>query len=163
MTALILAAAIAGLPLLWALFFRVNAIYLFAAVTCGQLLATYMGDDAKLIGSMLVKGDHADTITMLILLWLPVVMVLLFARKSLPSSKLLFHAPALVLTCLSAALLTITYLSTSFQQTIYATHIGSVVESSKDLIIAGAGVATLLVILLFGRSAEHGHKRKHHK
>lgn len=162
MTPLIVVAALAGGLLLVSLVFRINAIFLFVAFATGALLSQHIGDSANLAISGFVKGGHADMVGPLFLLWVPIALAIMFLRKSLPSSSLPLQIVPIVLSSAAAAMLTLKYLSVSFQQSVYATPIGRQVNNAQDLIIAGAGVTTFLLILLIGRphSDDGG---KHHK
>ncbi|GAC1387625.1 MAG: hypothetical protein NVS1B7_0310 [Candidatus Saccharimonadales bacterium] len=151
MTPLIAIAAIAGGLLLISLATRINGIFLFVALATGELLSHYIGNSAGLVLSGFIKGGRADVVGGIFLLWAPIVLTILFLRKSLPQSSLLFQFSPIALTSAATALITLQMLPTAFQHSVYATAVGAQISKSQDVVIAGAGVATFLLILLIGR------------
>jgi hypothetical protein len=142
---------------------RINAIFMFVAFACGELLLHYIGEDAALAMSGFIKGPSADMVASLFLLWLPIVLSILFLRRSLPSSGMLLQAVPLAFTAAAMALLTLGTLSQSFRDGFYATPIGHTIHQAQALIIAGAGVTTFLLILIIGRPHHDDHKHRKHR
>jgi hypothetical protein len=163
MTPLIGIGAIAVGLFLICLLLRINAIFMFVAYGCGELLLHYIGDDAAVAMSGLIKGPSADVVAHLFLLWLPIVLCILFLRRSLPSSGIILQAIPLAFTAAAMALLTLTMLSQSFQDGFYATPVGHTIHNAQTLVIAGAGVTTFLLILIIGRPHNDDHKHKKHR
>ena len=159
MTPLIGIGAIAAGLFLVCLVLRINAIFMFVAYGCGELLVHYIGDDAAVAMSGFIKGPSADMTAHLFLLWLPIILCTLFLRRSLPSSGFILQAIPLAFTAAAVALLSLNTMSQNFQDGFYATPLGHAVHQADTLIIAGAGVTTFLLILLIGRPHHDDHKR----
>ena len=165
MTPLIIIGAIAGGLLLVSLVLRINAIFLFTAFATGALLTRYIGSSAGLALSSFVHGNQADVMGSVLLLWLPIVLAVLFLRRSLPASTFILQLFPIIVTSAAAALVTLSLLTPSFQGSVYNTSVGHMVNNVQDLVIAGSGVTTFLVVLIIGRPRHHDakHGGKHHK
>ena len=161
MNALILLGAIAGVPVLLALVFRVSAIFLFLSVAAGSLLVTYVGDDAALALGMVVRGQNTTLITQFALLLVPVGMSLLFLRKSLPRSKVIFHVPVLVATGAALAVLALPFLDSNAQQQLFSTRYGNVFKDAQDVVVAAAAFMALVLMWLASGPKEDKHKKHH--
>jgi len=159
MNALILLGAIAGVPVLLALVFRVSAIYLFLSIAAGSLLVTYIGDDASLALGMVVRGQNTTLITQFALLLVPVGMSLLFLRKSLPKSVMLFHVPVLVAAGAALAALALPYMDSNVQQQLFSTRYGNVFRNAQDVVVAAAAGMTLILMWLTAGHKEGKHKK----
>lgn len=157
----ILLAAMAGLPVLLALLLRVNAVYLFVSVAAGDLLVRYLADDAALALNAFIRSNNVPTVTYLVMLLVPVVLTLLILRKSLPTTKVLLHIPALVGCGLLVAALALPLLPSPLQSQVVDLPAGNVLRQSQDIIV---GVTTALVLFLAwhsyrprdGKSKKHG-------
>ncbi len=160
MTSLIILAAIAGLTILAALFFRVNSMLLFTSVAVGDLLVRYMGENATLVVSGVYQGAHNDVMAKLGLLFLPVALTLVFGRHSLSKAKAVLHIVPIVATGIVLALLVLVQLPGGFQHNVYTSAFGTVIKENQDLAIAGAGVASLLVAWI-SNGTQKGHSKKH--
>jgi hypothetical protein len=162
MDSLILLAAIAAVPALIGIIFRVSAVYLFAAVTAGNLLIMYWGDDAGLAVGMMMKGANSNQIAQFILLFLPVVLVLLLLRKTLPKSKFLLQVPVLVGIGLTLAVLALPLLDSGAQAKIFDNEYGSLLRESQDVVVGATAISVVLLMLLTNRHKEDKkHKKKH--
>jgi hypothetical protein len=155
MNPLIIAGALAGIPVLLALVFRVSAVFVFLSVAAGGLLVQMVGDDANLAAGMVVHTGNIQMITNFVLLLLPLVLTLLFMRKTLPTSKLPLHIVPLVATSLALAILALPLLPSQMQQQILNGPHGDTIDDVKDVVVAGAAVMTLLLTWLTGRHKEH--------
>ena len=162
MTPIILLAVIAGVPVLYALLFRISAVFLFLSVVIGDLLVKYLSDDVSLALATMIRGPKVPMITQLVLLLLPVIMTMVWLRKSMPKLKLLLHIPALILSGLTLAVFTLSLLETSVQTEITSTPIGHAFNSSQDIIIGVASVSVLILAFISYRHREGKHG-KHHK
>lgn len=164
MTPIIAIGAIAAGLFLICLALRINAIFMFVAFGTGQLLVQYIGSDAALAVSGFVKGPQSTTFATIFLLVVPILLCILFLRRSLPSSGILLQAVPLAFIAASFALLILKALPTGFQQTFFATQIGHSVNQVQDLVVVGSGVTTLLLILAIGRPRhEDGGKHSKHR
>lgn len=164
MTPLIGIGAIAAGLLLICLVLRINAIFMFVAFATGELLLHYLAIDAVLAVGGLIKNPRADLFAGLLLLGAPIVLCILFLRKSLPSSGILLQVVPLVFIAAATALSVLGILSKSYQESFYSSPIGNAIQNAQSLIIVGAGVSTLLLILIIGRphNDEGKHHNKHH-
>ena len=160
MTPLIILAAIAGVPVLLALFLRVSAIYLFLSVAAGSLLVTYIADDASLALGMMITGQDTNLIAQLGLLFLPIILTIVFLRKTLPRTKLLLHLIPLLGTGLTIAVLALPYFDSSSQSQIFANYYGDMFKDSQDVIV---GATAILILLLTWFTKKHKDDKKHKK
>lgn len=134
---------------------------LFTSVAVGDLLVRYMSDSAQLAVSGFYRGSNADMIARLGLLFLPVVLTLLFGRKSLSRTKTVLHFVPIVATGGVLALLTLALMTPGFQGAVYATPFGPTIKEVQDLAIAAAGVASLLVAWITNGAEKTRHAKKH--
>jgi hypothetical protein len=162
MMPLVLIGAIAGLPILLGLFLRVNAALLFLSVAAGALLQRAMGDSTELAMATFLRDAPVSYIADIGLLVLPVVLTILFLRKSAKKSQVLLQLLPLVTVGLAFAALLLPLLPPHTQSEIYGLSFGSVVKQSQDLIIAVAVVLNLLLAFRVFRH-EESPKGKHHK
>ncbi|HSX44426.1 MAG TPA: hypothetical protein VLE69_04015 [Candidatus Saccharimonadales bacterium] len=160
MNVYIILAVIAGLPLLLALLFRVNAILLFLGVAVGALLAQYIADDASLVVNSFFTHINVDDYVKLGLLILPVILTLLFLRKTLSPPQLVFHLLPLVITAAAFATLIISALPGGVQHDILANPIGKIADSSQNVLIAASSILTLLLAMF--TMGHKGKRGKHH-
>jgi hypothetical protein len=163
MEAVAILAAIAGLPVLLALVFRVSAVYLFLSVAAGSLLVLYVGDDAGLASDIFMRSPHNTMIAQLVLQLLPVVLTLLILRKTMPATAFLLHVPVVIATGLALAVLTLPLLDAGLQDKISADQYGNMVRESQDVIVAAAASASLLLMLITSRRREDKKHKKHKK
>jgi hypothetical protein len=161
MTPIILLAVIAGVPVLYALLFRVNAIFLFLSVVTGDLLVRYLSDDVSLALATMVRNDKTTLITQFMLLLLPVAAALLWLRKTTPATKLLLHIPALLLTGLSLAVFTLPILDNGIKTQIVSDPIGHALNSGQDIIIGVSSISVLILAFISYKHREGKHGKRH--
>lgn len=156
-------AVLAGLPVLNAILLRVSAIFLFASIAIGNLLVTYLGDDAILAVNAFSKDKNVPMIVQLTLLLLPVFLTLIVLRKSLAKSKFLLHLLPLIGCGLSLAVLAVPLLPADVQSQLFGFPSGDIFRNSQDLIVS---ITAVMILLLMWRGYRHdsaGHgKKKHH-
>jgi hypothetical protein len=144
MDPLIIAGALAGVPILLALVFRVSAVFVFLSVAAGGLLVNVVGDDASLAAGMWVRNNqHTQMITSFALLLVPVALTLLFMRKTLPRSKFLLHLIPLAATGLALTVLALPILPSGMEQQLFSNRYGDMLKDAQDVIVAAAAVLTL--------------------
>lgn len=160
MTPLILLAAIAGVPVLLALFLRVSAVYLFLSAAAGSLLVTYIGDDAGLALGMMMKGQNTTLIAQFALLAIPVVLSLFLLRKTMPKSKVLLHLVPLIGTGLTIAVLALPFFDSTTQSQIFANYYGDMFKDAQDVIV---GATSLMILFLMWITLKHKEDKKHKK
>jgi hypothetical protein len=159
MNPLILLGAIAGVPVVLALVFRVSGVFLFLSVAVGSLFVSYVGDDASLALGMVVRGQNTTLMTQFGLLLVPVVLSLLFLRKTLPKSKVLLHVPLLVATGASLAISALPFLDSGAQAKVFANQYGGTFRDAQDVIVATTGLLALAILWLTYHHKEDKHKK----
>lgn len=162
-TPLALLGVLIGLPLLNALLFRVNAIFLFVSIAVGNLLVQFLGDDVILAVNAFSRSQNVPMIVNLSLQLAPVVMTLFILRKSVPPTKMLLHLLPLVGCCLMIAVLALPLLPLATQEQIFALPLGDVFKQSQDLVVA---ITAVMILALTWRSyrphdGKHGKRSKH--
>ncbi len=161
MEALFVLAAIAGVPVLLALFFRVSVVFLFLSVAAGSLLATRVGDEVGSALSVLVRGQNTMLIAQFGLQLAPVVITLLLLRKTVSASRLPLHVLPHVATGLSLAVLTLPFLDSSAQTQLFAGQYGGTLRDSQDMVVGGATLMVLLLMFLTYRNKQDKSSKKH--
>ena len=161
MNEVIIVALIAVVPFLISIAIRVNATLLFVAVVSGNLLVQQFSDDASLVVSSFVRSGDPMVIARLGLQFLPVMLMMIFARRTANKRMLVLQTVPLVFTCVLLALLSVALLPEPSGTAFYASSIGSHIQQSQQLII-GAAVATQLVYIWATQRPEHK-KRSYHK
>lgn len=159
MTPLIILGLVAGIPIVLALVFRVNAVFLFLSVAAGRLMVMSVSDDADLALGMALSSADTGLIAKLGLQLAPVAFTLLFLRKTIPMHKLALHLVPIITTGLALAALTIPLLPQDMSQQILDSSYGHTIEAANDAVI---GLATLLTLLLawfsYRNIEKHGKK-----
>ena len=159
MVPLIIFGAIMAVPVLLALLFRVNAVFLFLSICVGYLLQFSLSNSVDLVMATLVHGSNSIIAARFILLGLPVLLTLFFLRRSRGKSLIFQFVPLLFSGMLLGALV-LPLLPPAFAQSIYDGEFGGSIRQSSDLIIALAAVLNLvLAFMLFKAKGDH---KKHH-
>lgn len=143
--------------MLVALIFRVNAIFLFLSLAVGELLVRYIGDDAVLAVNMFSRAELTAPIVRLTLLLFPLVLTLVFLKKTMPRSKVVLQLLPLWVIGLAVASLAITYMPDAMAKEILALPAGGVLNQSQNLVVALAAVLAFLLAV-----HEHRFRGKHH-
>ena len=138
-----------------ALLLRVNAVLMFVAVAAGALLAQYISDETSLVFNSFFSHMNVDNYVKLGLLLLPVVLTLLFLRKTLNTTQLVFHLIPLIVTSAALATLVISSLPGSVHHEIVSNPIGKIADNSQNVLITASAILTLVLAWL-----TMGHKRK---
>ncbi len=159
MVPLIVITALAFVPVLFALIFRVNALFIFVAVCAGYFLQFALSDDVDLVIAAIIKGSNSIVFTQFTLLLLPLVVTLFVLRKS-TGKGVLFQFVPLILSGLLLAVLSLPLLPIGMEQAIYDSPYGSNIKGAQDLVISGAAVSNLL--LMWSVFKSHHTKGKHH-
>lgn len=159
---LVLFAALAGLPVLNAIIFRVSAVLLFTSIAVGNFLLLYLSDDVILALNTFSKDKNIPMITRLVMLLTPIVLTLFVMRKSLPGSKLIWHIIPIIGCGLSIAVLAIPIFPSDIQGQLFGMPSGDVFKNSQDLIVS---ITAILVLMLMWRGYKHSdgkHSKKRH-
>ena len=93
MIPLIVLALVVGMPVLLALVFRVNAIFVFLSICAGYFLQFALSDDVDLAFATVVRGSDSIVVARLVLLVLPLLLTLLLVRKSQGKSLIFQFVP----------------------------------------------------------------------
>lgn len=160
MNALALLLGIAVVPIVIALIFRVSGVFLFLSAAAGYLLVLYVGDDAGLVLGMSVRFGNVNIMAQLLLLLIPVLLTLLFLKKTLPKHKLLLHLPLQIATGLALSAMALPLLDSRSQEQIFANHYGNLLRESQDMFV---GVATVLALLIMWFTYRHKEDKKSKK
>lgn len=157
MIPLVLLCVLIGVPVLFALIFRVNAIFLFLSLAIGELLVRYISEDAILAVNVFTRAEIVPVAVRLILLLVPVILTLILLKKSMPRNKVVLQIIPLWATGLAVASLTLAHLPEGLAREIYSLPAGDILRQSQNIVISVAAVLTLLLAL-----HEYRHRGKHH-
>jgi hypothetical protein len=161
MTAIILFAVLAGLPVINALLMRVSAVFLFASIAVGNFLVLYLSDDVVLAVNAFTKTKNVPMIVQLSLLLTPIILTLFFLRKTMPKRKFLLHIVPLIGCGLSVAVFALPILPSAVQGQIFGLPSGDVFKNSQDLIVGITAIMVLLLMWQTHRPNEGKHAKKH--
>jgi hypothetical protein len=161
MVPLVLIIAVASLPILLAIIFRVSSVMLFFAIATGALLQRSIGESTALALAATFKHGPVNYIANIGLLILPVVLTLLFLRKSAKSSHFLLQLVPLIAADCALTVLLVPLLPGNLQQQIYDLRYGNLVKQSQDLVVMIAAVLNLLLAFRIYRHQEHAKHGKH--
>ena len=151
---------IAGLPLLVTMILRVNSIYLYLSMAAGLLLAQYVSYDTTLAINAFFSHKSFGNYVSLGLLLTPVVLTILFLRKTMPRSKILFHIVPIVVTCATLGTFIIGYLPGGIKHQLLTNQIGKTADSAQNALIAGSTIFILLFAwITLHHSSDHRKKR----
>lgn len=165
MTPYLMIAGFIILPIVLAVFFRVNGVYLYLSLLIGKILLMFVGDDAAVAVGGFIKGNNSQLISSLMLLLIPVVLTFFILRLSLPKTQLLFQIPALIAFGTTLYIFAVPLFSSGIQGNVMANEIGKNINSSQDLIVSGLAIIVLITMWAINRTHhDHHHKKhKHHK
>lgn len=159
MNTLVLLALVAGLPVLMAIIFRVNSVFLFTSIATGYLLQQFMGESTALTLRTMIRHDNIEMISALILLAVPVVFTLLLMRKTLPTKELFLHIFLLAGCGLTIATLVIKVSPDSVMNSVRANPISETAYRASDIIVSVTGT---LAMLMMWATLKHKRSRKKH-
>lgn len=162
MPPLLILALCVVVPVLAALLLRVNALYVFLSVAAGLLLTQYLGDDTNLALGVLVRGPQTPTIANILALYLPLVLTLVFLRKSVPKNAMVFHVVPIILTGMMLGVLVLPLLDSNMQAQIFQDYYGGKFKSAQDLIVGASVLSTISLMWATGKP-RLGKHAKHHK
>lgn len=157
---LVLFSVIIGLPVLLGLSLRINAALMFLALASGSLLQRALGDSTELALATVLKDAPVSLIADMGLLILPIVLTVIFLRKSAKKSQLLLQLLPLLAVGAAFCALLVPLLPSSTQAQIYGLSFGSVMRQSQDVVIA---IAVALNLLFAFKAFKHEENPKHGK
>jgi len=159
MMPLIVICSVAAAPVLLALIFRVNALFVFLSICVGYFLQYSLSDDVDLAMATVVQGSNSVVAARLVLLGLPLLITVFILRKTRGRSFIFQFVP-LLFSGLFAAVLVLPLLPPGLEQSIRADRFGGGLDKAQDLIIASAAITNLvLAYMLFKHKEPRG---KHH-
>lgn len=159
---LIILALTAGVPTLLALVLRVSAVHFFLSIATGSLFVTHLGDDTSLALDMMMRGQNNVLIASMGLLLVPVLLTILFLRKSATKNTVFLHVVPLVLSGLALGVLLLPFFDSNAQAQIFQSFYGDKFKDAQDVIIGLAGLSVLALAWLTGKPRVGKHA-KHHK
>jgi hypothetical protein len=159
MTPLVLIALIAGIPVLLAILFRVNSLYLFLSVTIGYLLTEFIGETTALTVRTLIKNGQPELITNFTLFGLPILLSLLFLRKTLSPKQFPVQLIPLLGNGLLILVLSIPLMTAGTRGTIMINPLGHAIYQSTDIVVTLVAVIHLLLLWATGK-LDHKGRRK---
>lgn len=159
MIPLIIFAIIVGAPVLLALLFRVNAVYMFMSVAAGYLLQMSLSDSVDLLVATFIPRSNSLVIARVALFVVPILLTLFLLRKTIGRS-LIFQIIPLIFSGMTLGVLLLPLLTPGFSQSVYDSQYGGSIRSSSDLVTAIAVASNMiLAYMLFKSRANH---KKHH-
>ena len=158
MSTYIILAIIAGVPVVLALVLRVSAVFLYLGVAAGLILSQYIAQDTSLALNAFFAHSQVDSYVRLVLLLLPVLLTLIFLRKTLPGSKFFLHVVPLIITNVALGTFIMTNLPGGVQHQLVTNPVGRIANSAQNLLITASTVVTLLLAWLTMR---HKQSKKH--
>ena len=154
--------AIGLVPCLLAIALRVNAVLLFVSVVGGNLLATAFAQDAALILQGVFGSGDSEVAARVILQFMPVVMMLLFARRTAGKGSAVLHLVPTVFVCALLLTFALEIVPASLANDFSNTQSGQQFAQARNVIIGAAVVSQLLLIWSTFRPAHHKKHKKHH-
>jgi hypothetical protein len=158
MIPLIVFGAIVAAPVLLAMVFRVNAVYIFLGICAGYLLQMALSDSVDLALAAIIHGSNSVVAARAGLMAIPIILTLFLLRKTQGKSFLLQIIPLIFSGMLLGSLL-LPLLSPGFSQSVYGSTYGGSIRQSSDLITAVAVVSNLVLAWTLFKPKGHG---KHH-
>lgn len=144
------------------LFFRSNAVYVFFALSAGELLARLTSQDATQFVRSLPATNSLPvySIVQIILLVVgPLIIIFAFKNTSKPGQLFLFLLPA-VASVIVAVMLIVTKLPYETSQKIQESGLYGALEPYFAVAVA-AGLASSIAYLISIRPKHHAHHKKH--
>jgi len=163
MTALIVIGLLVGLPILLTILLRVNAALVLLAVCAGSVLQQFAGNDVTtIVNSFSASAStNVSQFILLILLFLPAALTILFLKKSISASKLPFNVLPAIATGLISLLLAVPLLPGGIQANIVRTSEWSHVQQFQSALVGAAILVSFLTLWMTQK--HHSKERKHRK
>lgn len=165
MDPLVLLAILFAAPILLIFLTKANAAIVFLALCAGNVLQTYIGDDALAVVQGLANnyspafGQYIKLAIMLA----PVLLAVLFLHGSVQGGKFMINLIPAIAVGASNVFLSVPLLPDELQSSIYGTAFWAEFSAYQTAIIGGSVLVSMFVIL----SGKRGHgkkgKKKHRK
>lgn len=152
-----------GVPILLMLVLRVNASVAFLSLAAGGLLADFFAPDTIDLAETLFKSTSPTVYSSLriVFLLLPMLLTILFLRKSISGSKFLFNLVPTVLTGAVVALLAVPLLPDGLKNNIYGTESWTKLVQVQGIVIGVAVITSMLMLWTTMRPPRDKRKKKH--
>lgn len=162
MSALVIIGLIVAIPFMWSIMGRVNATYLFVGVTVGNLFVHQFSDDAGLVVATVARNVDVTLVAHIALQFIPVLLVLLFARHTLSGNSVVVHTIPLLFTCIMLGILSLQLVPAATVTAWYGTAVGQQLQPAEGFIVGVTAAMQLLLILSNRHPRPHkSHKGKH--
>lgn len=139
---------------------RSNAAIAFLSLCAGSVLVRFVGHEANLAGTMFANTKAVDPYMQVMLLVLPLVLVAIITRKTVPAAKLVVNIIPAIAVGLVGVLLAVPLLSGGAQSAITDTQGWKLLEASQEFVVA-VSVAVSIIALWLTKPGHHGKKKKH--
>lgn len=156
----IILAAIVFMPLVLAFLLKSNGALTFMAVCVGYVLTSYASSDFNTMLEHFGIGTLGASVAGLILLGVPLLLTLLFTRKSIVRSSLPIHAVSLLCAGFLAAIAAAPFL-TEFSVDPSSSAMWKETQQFQGIII-GIGAVFSLVLVWMMKTKHHDDKKKKH-
>lgn len=150
------------MPVLAALVLRVNAALLFMSIAVGALLEQTLGDSTAFTLTTLVHIAHNDEVARIGLLALPIVLTLLFLRKTAKRRDMLLQLLPLLLCGAALAAIVLPLLTPGIRGAVAISRYSLVIDQSQDLVVAAAAAINMMLAWRSFRHREESHRSKKH-
>jgi amino acid transporter len=170
MTPLIVLATLALVPLLAILVLRVNGAIAFMSLCLGSVLVTYTSNDVDGVLTSMSTGSTRLTVnqwSQLGLLIVPLLLTILFTRRSVKGAKKLTNFLPALAASLLAVLLVVPLLPADLQRQIHGQAVWTQLNNAQTAVILGGATFSLIFLLFTHRpkpaaAAEEGKKKSKH-
>lgn len=152
---------IVAVPFVWSVMGRISATYVFIGVVVGNLFVHQFSDDASLVVASVARNVDTTLVAHLALQFIPVLLVLLFARHTLTGNNWIIHIIPLLFTCIMLGILSLQLVPASIATAWYDTTVGQQTRQAEGLIV-GVTAAMQLLLILSSRQP-HPHKKSRTK
>ncbi|MCA9347881.1 hypothetical protein KC867_00565 [Candidatus Saccharibacteria bacterium] len=139
---------------------RANSAIAFMALCLGSLLVSGVGDSAGLLASSLTSGASlASSISKLVVLLLPLVLVVFLTRGQIKKSQLFINLLPAVASALLGVVLAESLMPGSWSEGFRATEFWTYISDYYEFILGvGAFVSILLISITNRRPSDKHHK-----
>lgn len=162
---LIILAAIAILPVVAILLFRVNGAVAFMSLALGSVLVRYTSADVASIVSGLSSHPGTNLLQWVSigLLGIPFLLSLLFTRRSVSGNKQFTNVLPALASGMLFALLLVPLFSVSLQAPLESQRLWQILSNLQTAVLLGGAFFSLLFLLLSHRGHTGGDDKKHGK
>ena len=161
MDSYIILAILVGIPIVSAVLFRISGILLFVGAATGILLSQYIAEDTNIVLNSFTNNSSFDQYIKLGLLLLPVLLVIVFLRKTVSAGQLVLHIVPIVVTSAALATVAMHLMPGGVAYNLLQNPFGKTANTSQNILISASALLTLILALLTAR--HRGGRGKHHR